>query len=65
MSGIGSPASGVRFGTVTSKVCCAEAPSGSRAVTVMVAVPWATASTVTTLPDTDTVATPVRDERAS
>ena len=57
MSGIGSPASGARFGTVAWNVCVAASPPGSVAVTVTVAVPLATAATVTALPATETVAT--------
>ena len=48
---------GVRLGTVAEKLCWAELPSGSVAATVTVTVPFATAATVRTLPDTDTEAT--------
>ena len=43
--------------TVTSKDWLALSPAGSVAVTVMVAVPAATPFTVTSLPETLTVAT--------
>ena len=51
-------ASGVRFGTVTSKLCWAVVPSTSRAVTVTVASPCSTPVTVTTVPARTTTATP-------
>ncbi len=60
-------ASGARLGTVATKVCVAESPSGSEAVTVTVVVPLATAVTVTAplnLPDRDAVATPGLDDVA-
>ena len=63
-SGTGSPATGARFGTVTSKLDSADRPSGSVAVTVSVALPCDTASTLTVLPDTETRATPVSDDLA-
>ena len=65
MSGIGSPATGPRFGTVTSKLVCAERPSESFAVTVTVADPCAAASTLTTAPETDTDATPASEVDAA
>ena len=49
-------ASGVRFGTVTAKLCWAERPPASVAVTVTVALPAATPVTVATLPATATEA---------
>ena len=57
-SGMLSAATGARFGTVASKACCAESPPGSLAVTVTAAVPAETPVTVTSAPDTATVATP-------
>ena len=64
MSGIGSPASGARFGTVAWNVCVASSPPGSLAVTVTTTEPWDTASTATVLPATDTEATDGSDEAA-
>ena len=49
---------------MTVKLCSAERPPGSVAVTVTVAVPWLTAATVRVAPDTDTVATPSSEEVA-
>ena len=50
--------------TVTAMVCVALAPSGSRAVTVTVAVPAVTGASVTVLPDTEALTTPALLERA-
>ena len=46
-------ATGARLGTVTSKFCCAERPSGSVAMTVMSAVPATLAVIETTRPATE------------
>ena len=51
--------------TVTAIDCVALKPAGSRAVTVTVAVPAATGASVTVLPETAAVTTPVRLERAA
>ena len=56
--------SGARLGTVTSKLCSAEAPPGSVAVTVTVAMPALTAVTAIRAPETATVATSWSDEEA-
>ena len=59
--------SGGRFAgelTVTANVCDALRPSGSVAVTVSVAVPSATGTTVTVLSETDTAATDGAEELA-
>ena len=66
-SGIVSAASGARFAavTVTMKVCVALRPPGSVAVTVTVALPGATPVTLTTPPETLTVATPVALDAAA
>ena len=53
------------FLTATWKLCWAERPSRSRAVTVMVAIPLATAVTVTVLPDIDAVALAGPEEAAA
>ena len=63
-AGIVSPAAGARFGTVTSKLCWAARPRGSRAVTVIVPRPLATAVTVTALPDTETPTMSAFDDAA-
>ena len=52
--GIESTGTGDRFGTFTWNVCVAARPPGSVAVTIAVTVPFATATTVTTAPSTDT-----------
>ena len=57
-------ATGVRLGTVTARFCVAEAPCGSFAVTVTVAVPALTAVTVSVPEETDTLATPDADDDA-
>ena len=59
--GIESTTTGGRFGTVTMNACAADKPSASVAVTVVVAVPFPAPNTVTVLPDTETVATPVSE----
>ena len=58
MSGSGSVARGARFGTVRRKSWAATSPSGSVAVTVIVATPGEIAPTVTSSPATLTAATP-------
>ena len=50
MSSIIPTVAGPRLGMTTRKFCCAESPSGSDAVTVMIVVPFDTARTVRTLP---------------
>ena len=57
-------ASGARLGTVTRKLCVADALPGSVAVTVTVTMPALTAATVTVPPEADTVATPGSDDQA-
>ena len=64
MSGSESTASGARFGTATRKLCVAARPSVSVAVTAIVAVPFATARTTTSSPETATPATPPCDDSA-
>ena len=64
MSPISPTASGAWLGTVTSKVCVAVNSSGSRAVTVTIALPPATPLTATTLPDTDTATRDAFDDVA-
>ena len=59
-----SVTSGARFGTVTAKLCRAERPPPSVAVTVTSAVPDATPATVKTLPDTATLTRVVSDDAA-
>ena len=51
--------------TVTMKDCVTLRSPGSVAVTVTVALPRATPVTVTTLPETSTVATPVASDSAA
>ena len=63
-SGIASTTSGARFGTVTSKRCSAVRSCPSRAVTVIVAGPFASAVTATESPETETAATSGSDETA-
>ena len=53
-SPISPTASGARFGTVTAKLCWADRPPPSMAVTVTAAAPAATPAMVRTLPDTVT-----------
>ena len=55
-------AAGARLGTVTAKPCWALKPPPSVAVTVTVAEPALTPTTVTVLPVTEPVATPAFDE---
>ena len=55
---------GPRLGTVTSNLCVAVSPPGSRAVTVTVAVPPLTPVTVSVPEETDTLATPEGDDDA-
>lgn len=57
-------ASGARLGTVTSKLWSADAPCGSVAVAVTVAVPALAAVIVTVLPDHVTLATVDADDEA-
>ena len=64
-SAITATTSGGRFGTVTSKLCSANRPPGSCAVTVTVAFPFATPDTVTVLPDTETATRVISDEAAA
>ena len=63
-SPISPTASGARFGTVTAKLCRAERPPPSVAVTVTAAAPDATPATVRTLPDTATDATAMSELEA-
>ena len=65
MSSTSPTATGARLGTVTWKDCSAESPSVSVAVTEIVTVPFATPVTITTLPDTETLATSGLDEVAA
>ena len=58
-------ATGARLGTVTVNSCVAVRPSVSVAVTDTVAVPFATAVTVSASPDTATPATSVADDSAA
>ena len=60
-AGIVPSANGARLGTVTWKLCAAVRPPGSVAVTVTAIVPFATATTVTISPVTDTTTPPVSD----
>ena len=55
---------GARFGvtTVTRKRCATASPARSLAVTVTVAVPSATPTIVSVLPDSDTETTPAADD---
>ena len=64
-AGIVSTAIGARLGTVTVNSWLAASPSVSVAVTVTTASPFASAVTVRVLPDTETPATPGRDEVAA
>ena len=50
-------APGVRFGTVTTKLCFASRPPGSVAVAVTVADPFPLASNVTTAPAAEMTST--------
>jgi len=60
--GIGAARRGGRFGTVTGNCWEAARPSGSVAVTVMVAMPMATPVTVIVSPAASTAATAVSEE---
>ena len=66
-SSIVPEASGAPFNPVTVTVndCVAPRPPGSVAATVTVVVPRATPVTVTSLPETPTVATPVASDSAA
>ena len=63
-SGIRPTVTGPLLGTVTSKSSVASSPSGSAAVTVIVAAPRASAPTVTTLPEVSAAATAGSDDSA-
>ena len=72
MSSTMGPSSTFRFGyyeetasTVTVNCCVAMELSAPLAVTVTIVMPAATGVTVTSVPDTLTVATPVVDKDAS
>ena len=54
-------ADGIADSTVTAICWVADNPPGSVAVTVTVALPVATATSVTTLPDTETLTTPAEE----
>ena len=56
-SGIVPVTTGAWFGTITSKLSVTVNPPSSVAVTVIVAVPFATACTVSVVPEIDTAAT--------
>ena len=56
-SGIVSDTTGARFGTVTGKLCSAERPPGSVAVTTTAASPGATADTTALSAASSTFAT--------
>ena len=64
MSAIMPTAPGARFGTVTPKLCSADSPPGSTAVTVTVALPTARPVTVTMLCATVTATRVVSDADA-